>query len=68
MADENKENTGSGTVKIQYYRSVIGYSKAQKQIIKSAGFTKLNQTIERVDTPAMRGYVAKVPHLLRFVE
>jgi large subunit ribosomal protein L30 len=59
------ENTG--TIKIQYYRSAIGYSKNQKQIVSSVGLTKLNQIVERPDTPAMRGYVAKAPHLLRIV-
>ena len=62
------EKSESGTIKIQYYRSMIGYSKKQKEIIKSLGITKLNQTIERQDTPSSRGVVAKVPHLLRIVD
>lgn len=62
------ENSNSGRIKIQYYRSTIGYSKKQKDIVKSLGITKLNQTVEREDTPSMRGIVAKVPHLLRIVE
>ena len=64
---ENKENNG-GKIKIQYYRSSIGYSKKQKEIVRGLGITKLNQTIERPDNAAMRGIVAKVPHLLRIVE
>jgi large subunit ribosomal protein L30 len=67
MANQN-ENTSGGTIKIQYYRSSIGYSKKQKDIVKSLGITKLNQTVSRPDTPSMRGIVAKVPHLLRIVE
>ncbi len=65
---ENKENNGGGKIKIQYYRSSIGYSKKQKTIVKSLGITKLNQTVECADNAAMRGVVAKVPHLLRIVE
>ncbi len=65
---ENKENNGGGKIKIQYYRSSIGYSKKQKTIVKSLGITKLNQTVECADNAAMRGIVAKVPHLLRIVE
>lgn len=61
------ENKG-GEIKIQYYRSSIGYSSKQKQIIKSLGMTKLNQTVTLPDSPASRGIVAKVPHLLRIVE
>ena len=64
---ENKENNG-GKIKIQYYRSSIGYSKKQKTIVKSLGITKLNQTVECPDNAAMRGVVAKVPHLLKIVE
>ena len=58
----------SGKIKIQYYRSMIGYSKKQKEIVKSLGITKMNQTVERQDTPSSRGIVAKVPHLLRIVD
>jgi large subunit ribosomal protein L30 len=61
------ENKG-GTVTIQYYRSSIGYAKKQKEIVRSLGITKLNQTVSRPDSPATRGIVAKVPHLLRIVE
>ncbi|HEX8288326.1 MAG TPA: 50S ribosomal protein L30 [Pyrinomonadaceae bacterium] len=67
MANKTEQNSG-GTIKIQYYRSSIGYSKKQKQIVKSLGITKLNQTVERPDNPSSRGVVAKVPHLLRIVE
>ncbi|MBA3766577.1 MAG: 50S ribosomal protein L30, partial [Acidobacteria bacterium] len=56
------------TIRIQYYRSFIAAPKTHKQIVKSVGLTKLNQVVERPDTAAMRGFVAKVPHLLRIVE
>jgi large subunit ribosomal protein L30 len=61
------ENKG-GNITIQYYRSSIGYARKQKEIVRSLGITKLNQTVTRPDTPAMRGIVAKIPHLLRIVE
>jgi large subunit ribosomal protein L30 len=69
MADEKKEQTGAGgTIRIQYYRSFIAAPKTQKQIVKSLGLTKLNQVVERTDSPAARGAVAKVPHLIRIIE
>jgi len=68
MENRNENSAGGGTINIQYYRSSIGYSKKQKEIVKRLGITKLNQTVTRPDTPAMRGVVAKVPHLLRIVE
>jgi large subunit ribosomal protein L30 len=67
MADENKQQ-GGGKIRIQYYRSAIGFPKTQKEVVRSVGFTKLNQVVERPDTPAMRGVVRKVPHLLRIIE
>ena len=69
MADEQKEQPGNGgTLRIQYYRSFIAAPKTHKQIVKSLGLTKLNQIVERPDTPATRGFVEKVPHLLRIIE
>ena len=68
MADEKKEQASGGTIRIQYYRSSISTPKTHKQIVKSLGLTKLNQIVERPDTPAMRGFVLKVPHLIRIIE
>ena len=67
MAQENTQNAG-GKLRLQYYRSAIGFPKTQKETVRSVGFTKLNQIVERPDTPAMRGVVAKVPHLIRIIE
>ncbi|MCA1634935.1 MAG: 50S ribosomal protein L30 [Acidobacteria bacterium] len=68
MAEEKTREPGGGRIRIQYYRSAIGFPKTQKEIVRSVGFTKLNQTVERPDTPSTRGVVAKVPHLLRIIE
>ena len=68
MAEENKQQEGGGKIRIQYYRSAIGFPKTQKEVVRSVGFTKLNQILERPDTDSMRGIVQKVPHLLRIIE
>ncbi|HEX7316396.1 MAG TPA: 50S ribosomal protein L30 [Pyrinomonadaceae bacterium] len=68
MAEENKQQEDGGKIRIQYYRSAIGFPKTQKEIVRSVGFTKLNQIFERPDTASMRGIVQKVPHLLRIIE
>ena len=68
MAEESKQQTGGGKIRIQYYRSAIGFPETQKEVVRSVGFTKLNQVVERPDTPAMRGVVQKVPHLIRIIE
>ncbi len=63
-----KAETSKGKLKIQYYKSVIGYSKKQKSMVKSLGLTKLNQIVEKPDDASMRGVVNKIPHILRIVE
>ena len=69
MADEKKQQgEGGGKIRLQYYRSAIGFPKTQKQIVRAVGFTKLNQIVERPDTPSMRGMVEKCPHLIRIIE
>ena len=67
MAAERTDKA-SGTIRIQYYRSTIGQKSTLKAVVKHLGFRRLNQTLERPDTPAIRGMVAKVPHLVRIVE
>ena len=62
------EASTGGTIQIQYYRSFIAAPKTHKQMVRSLGFTKLNQIVVRPDNDSMRGAVAKVPHLLRIVE
>ncbi|HJT67593.1 MAG TPA: 50S ribosomal protein L30 [Pyrinomonadaceae bacterium] len=65
---ENNNDGNSQKIRIQYYRSFIAAPKTHKTIVRSLGLTKLNQIVERPDTDATRGAVAKVPHLLRIVE
>ena len=63
-----ENNNDSQKIRIQYYRSFIAAPEKHKTIVRSLGLRKLNQVVERPDTEAMRGAVAKVPHLLRIVE
>ena len=55
-------------MRLQYYRSKIQAPVKHKLVIKGLGFTRLNQIVEREDTPSIRGMVAKVPHLVRVLE
>ena len=63
-----KEISGSGKMKIQYYRSAIGFTEHQKLIVKGLGLRKLNAIREVEATPSIRGMVAKVSHLVRILE
>ena len=60
----------AGTAKkisLQWVRSAIASPVKHKKVIKGLGFTRLNQVIEREDTPSIRGMVNKVPHLVKIV-
>jgi large subunit ribosomal protein L30 len=69
MASKKKAvNKTGASLKIQYYRSAICTPDKHRLVIKSLGFKRLNQVIDREDTPAIRGMVAQVPHLVRILE
>ncbi len=56
------------TIKIKYYRSMIGRPEGQKKIVRGLGFRKLNKILEKPDTPEIRGMVNKISHLVEIVE
>ncbi len=57
-----------GTLRLKWVRSAIAAPEKHKKVVKGLGFTRLNQVIEREDTPSIRGMVAKVPHLVKVVD
>ena len=60
--------TESKKIRIEYYRSAISTPVKHKLVIKGLGFTRLNQIVEREDTPSVRGMVKAIPHLVRILE
>jgi large subunit ribosomal protein L30 len=60
--------TDTKTVRVTYSKSAIGYKKDQKATIAAMGFKKLGQTRELADTPAVRGMIRKVRHLVTVEE
>ena len=62
-----KKNPTGGTLKLKYGRSAICTPVKHKKVVRGLGFTRLYQVVERPDTPAIRGMVAKVPHLVEIV-
>jgi large subunit ribosomal protein L30 len=56
------------TIKVTLIRSAIGFPKPQKATVRAVGFHRLHQTVEHKDTPALRGMLSKVIHLIRIVE
>jgi large subunit ribosomal protein L30 len=56
------------TIKVTLLRSAIGFPEPQKATVRALGFRRLHQTVEHKDTPALRGMLAKVVHLIRIEE
>ena len=56
------------TIKIQQTKSRIGATIDQKRTLDALGLKKMNQIVEKEDTPNVRGMVRKVHHLVTVVE
>jgi large subunit ribosomal protein L30 len=55
-------------INVTWRKSAIGYNKDQKDTIRRLGLRRLHQTVELEDTPAHRGMVNKVSHLVDLQE
>ncbi|MFC4559652.1 50S ribosomal protein L30 [Virgibacillus kekensis] len=55
-------------LEITLTRSVIGRIESQRQTVQALGLKKINQSVVREDTPAVRGMVDKVSHLVSVKE
>jgi len=52
-------------LRITWEKSDIGYLRKQRCTLRALGFHRLNQTVDHDDTPAIRGMIAKINHLVR---
>ncbi len=55
-------------LKVKQVRSAIGRLENQKRTIKALGIRKMGQTVEHNDTPAIRGMIRTVEHLVQVEE
>jgi len=55
-------------IKVTQIRSEIGFAKRQRETIKGLGLGKSNKTRELEDTPAVRGMINKIPHLVKVIK
>ncbi len=62
-----KETTGK-TLRVTQIRSAIGFPKDQKATVKALGLRRLHLTVEHIDTPALRGMLKKIIHLIKIEE
>jgi len=65
---KKKSTASGGKLHLKWVRSAICTPVKHKRVVKGLGFTRLNQVIERPDNPAIRGMVAKIPHLVEIVQ
>ena len=63
-----KAAPSDGKIQLKWVRSAICTPVKHKRVVRGLGFTRLNQVIERPDNAAIRGMVAKVPHLVEIVK
>lgn len=74
MGDEQMKKTRSrkkkteAKLRIKWVKSSIGYSKRQKETIKSLGLRRLGDTVEWRDDPVTRGMINRVRHLVEVEE
>jgi large subunit ribosomal protein L30 len=55
-------------LRIKLVRSLIGYSEDQRKTVRALGLKRLQQAVEREDSPTIRGMVQKVRHLVAVEE
>jgi len=58
----------TATLKLKWVRSFIGCPRDMRQTIRGLGFRRMNQVVERQDTPSIRGMILKVRHLVDVIE
>ncbi len=66
MAKNSKREKTRFRVKL--VKSQIGSSKYQRKVLDGLGLRRINQIVEREDTDAIRGMVAKVAHLVEVMD
>lgn len=64
MAKKTTPPAAPKMVSITLVKSAIGYSVRHKATLRALGLRRLHQTVEQVDTPSLRGMLAKVNHLV----
>jgi large subunit ribosomal protein L30 len=64
MANQRTDSAGTGTVTVTLLKSPIGFNRSQKHVVRSLGLRRIRHAVELKDTPAVRGMIHKVRHLV----
>ncbi len=68
MAKSKSTKSKEKVVKVTLVKSPIGFSERQKNTIKALGLRRMNQSVKHIDSPVLRGMLAKVNHLVQIDE
>ncbi len=60
--------SGTGRIRVKQVRSAIGYHRRQRAVLRGLGLRRMHQVVELPDTPAVRGMIAAVKHLVAVEE
>lgn len=63
-----KKTKSGKSLRVTLVKSPIGYSKDQKATVRALGLRRVNQIVEHNDSPAVRGMLNKVVHLIKIEE
>ena len=63
MANHRTDSKG-GTVTVTLMRSPTGFNRNQGTVVKALGLRRIRHSVELKDTPATRGMIHKVRHLV----
>jgi len=55
-------------LRVTWRKSAIGYAGDQKRTIRALGLRRLGHSVEHSDSPAIRGMISKVRHLVEVAE
>lgn len=55
-------------LKVRMIRSMIGRAEKQRNVLRGLGLYRINQEVEREDSPAIRGMIHAVQHLVTIEE
>jgi large subunit ribosomal protein L30 len=58
----------AGKINVTLKRSMIGRPEKHRKVLRGMGLTKMNKTVQLENTPAIRGMIQKVSHLVEAEE
>jgi large subunit ribosomal protein L30 len=67
MANHRTDTKGA-TVTVTLMKSPIGFRDNQEKVVRGLGLRRIRHTVKLKDTPAIRGMIHKVRHLVEVKE